>query len=72
LFPGDPATAPPHIASFVEIVRRLQAMRAGDLGERSVVRGDAARCTESAVLGGDASRLCAWLRRLIEGDTVWQ
>jgi alkanesulfonate monooxygenase SsuD/methylene tetrahydromethanopterin reductase-like flavin-dependent oxidoreductase (luciferase family) len=43
-FPGDPATAPPHIAYFVDIVRRLQSMSAGDLGERSVVTGDAERC----------------------------
>jgi alkanesulfonate monooxygenase SsuD/methylene tetrahydromethanopterin reductase-like flavin-dependent oxidoreductase (luciferase family) len=43
-FPGDPDTAPPHIAYFVDIVRRLQAMSPGDLGERSVVTGDAERC----------------------------
>jgi hypothetical protein len=42
-FPGDPATAPPHIAYFVGIVRRLQSMGAGDLGERSVVTRDAER-----------------------------
>jgi hypothetical protein len=43
-FPGDPATVPPQIDYFVEIVRRLQSMSAGDLGERSVVTGDADRC----------------------------
>ncbi len=43
-FPGDPATAPPHIAYFVEIVRRLLAMNPEDLGERSVVTGNADRC----------------------------
>jgi alkanesulfonate monooxygenase SsuD/methylene tetrahydromethanopterin reductase-like flavin-dependent oxidoreductase (luciferase family) len=43
-FPGDPATAPPHIAYFVDIVHRLQSMSASDLGGRSVVTGDAERC----------------------------
>ncbi|MPZ14620.1 MAG: LLM class flavin-dependent oxidoreductase [Chloroflexi bacterium] len=43
-FPGDPSTAPPHIAYFVDIVRRILAMRPEDLGERSIVTGDAARC----------------------------
>jgi hypothetical protein len=43
-FPSDPATAPPHIAYFVDIVRRLRSMSAGDLGERSVVTGDVERC----------------------------
>lgn len=43
-FPGDPSTAPPHIAYFVDIVRRLRSMSAGDLGERSVVTGDPERC----------------------------
>jgi len=43
-FPGDPATAPAHIAYFAEIVRRLLSMNPEDLGERSVVTGDAERC----------------------------
>jgi alkanesulfonate monooxygenase SsuD/methylene tetrahydromethanopterin reductase-like flavin-dependent oxidoreductase (luciferase family) len=43
-FPGDPATAPPHIAYFVDIVRKLLAMSPQDVGERSVVTGDAQRC----------------------------
>lgn len=43
-FPGDPKTAPPHIAYFVEIVNKLLSMKPSDLGERSVVTGDAERC----------------------------
>lgn len=43
-FPGDPATAPPHIAYFVEIVQRLLSISTADLGERSLVTGDAERC----------------------------
>ena len=43
-FPGDPATAPPHIAYFVDIVRTLLAMKPESLGERSVVTGNAERC----------------------------
>jgi alkanesulfonate monooxygenase SsuD/methylene tetrahydromethanopterin reductase-like flavin-dependent oxidoreductase (luciferase family) len=38
-FPSDPDTAPPHIRYFVDIVRRIQTMRAEDLGERSIVTG---------------------------------
>ncbi|HSF29465.1 MAG TPA: hypothetical protein VLK82_03195 [Candidatus Tectomicrobia bacterium] len=33
-----------YFAYFVAIVRRLQSMSARDLGERSVVTGDAERC----------------------------
>jgi hypothetical protein len=43
-FPGEPAPAPPHMAYFVDSVRRLRSMSAGDLGERSVVTGDAEPC----------------------------
>jgi hypothetical protein len=43
-FAGDLATAPPHIAYFVDIVHRLRSMCAGDLGERSVVTGNVERC----------------------------
>lgn len=45
-FPGDRSTAPPHIAYFVDIVDKLLSMQADDLGERSVVTGDAERCIE--------------------------
>jgi alkanesulfonate monooxygenase SsuD/methylene tetrahydromethanopterin reductase-like flavin-dependent oxidoreductase (luciferase family) len=43
-FPGDRASAPPHIAYFADIVERLQKMKAEDFGERSVVTGDAETC----------------------------
>jgi alkanesulfonate monooxygenase SsuD/methylene tetrahydromethanopterin reductase-like flavin-dependent oxidoreductase (luciferase family) len=43
-FPDDRRTAPPHIAYFVDIVERLQAMQPGDLGERSIVTGDLEQC----------------------------
>ena len=43
-FPGDRATAPPHIAYFADIVARLQNMKAEDFGERSVVTGDPETC----------------------------
>src|SRR5207237_7593440 len=45
-FPGDPKTAPPHIAYFVDIVQKLLSMSASDLGERSLVTGNADRCIE--------------------------
>src|SRR5262249_29077565 len=44
VFPGDRATAPPHIAYFADIVARLQSMKAEDFGERSVVTGDRETC----------------------------
>jgi len=43
-FPGDRASAPPHIAYFADIVERLQKMKAEDFGERSVVTGDPEAC----------------------------
>jgi alkanesulfonate monooxygenase SsuD/methylene tetrahydromethanopterin reductase-like flavin-dependent oxidoreductase (luciferase family) len=43
-FPGDRATAPPHIAYFADIVARLQRMKPEDFGERSVVTGDPETC----------------------------
>jgi hypothetical protein len=36
--------APPHIASFVDMVERLRAMQPQDLGERRIVTGDLAPC----------------------------
>ena len=45
-FPGDRSKAPPHIAYFVDIVEKLLSMKASDLGERSIVTGDAERCIE--------------------------
>jgi alkanesulfonate monooxygenase SsuD/methylene tetrahydromethanopterin reductase-like flavin-dependent oxidoreductase (luciferase family) len=45
-FPSDRAKAPPHIAYFVDIVERLMALKPSDLGERSIVTGDAERCIQ--------------------------
>ena len=53
-FPGDRATAPPHIAYFVDIVERLMAMKPEDLGERSVVSGSPDRCIEVLKKAEDA------------------
>jgi alkanesulfonate monooxygenase SsuD/methylene tetrahydromethanopterin reductase-like flavin-dependent oxidoreductase (luciferase family) len=43
-FPSDRATAPPHIAYFVDIVERLRSMKPEDVGERSIVTGDPEAC----------------------------
>ncbi|MBI3327330.1 MAG: LLM class flavin-dependent oxidoreductase [Nitrospinae bacterium] len=43
-FPDDRATAPPHIAYFVDIVERLKAMQPQDMGERSIVTGALEQC----------------------------
>ena len=45
-FPNDRATAPPHIAYFVDIVETLMRLTPSDLGDRSIVTGDPDRCTE--------------------------
>ena len=45
-FPSDRSKAPPHIAYFVDIVEKLQNLKPSELGERSVVTGDADRCIE--------------------------
>jgi alkanesulfonate monooxygenase SsuD/methylene tetrahydromethanopterin reductase-like flavin-dependent oxidoreductase (luciferase family) len=45
-FPSDRATAPPHIAYFVDIVDKLLSMEPKDLGDRSVVTGNAERVVE--------------------------
>ena len=44
--PADPSTAPPHIAYFADIVKRIQAMEPGSLRERSIVTGTAEQCVE--------------------------
>ena len=46
-FPGDPATAPPSYRYFVEIVDRLQKVRAEDLSENSVLLGTPRHITET-------------------------
>jgi alkanesulfonate monooxygenase SsuD/methylene tetrahydromethanopterin reductase-like flavin-dependent oxidoreductase (luciferase family) len=43
-FPKDPENTPPHIRYFIDIVRTLEGMQPGDLGEKSIVLGDAERC----------------------------
>lgn len=45
-FPADRSKAPPHIAYFADIVDRLMSMKPSDLGDRSVVTGDAEHCIE--------------------------
>ena len=40
-FPSDPTTAPPHIRYFVDIVEKLRSMKTEDLGEKSIIVGDA-------------------------------
>jgi hypothetical protein len=46
VLPGDRRTAPPHIAYFVDIVERLRNMKPSQLGDRSIVTGDAEHCIE--------------------------
>jgi len=46
-FPGDPATAPPSYRYFIDIVDRLNKIKAEDLTENSVLLGSAARMTET-------------------------
>lgn len=43
-FPDNRRTAPPHIAYFVDIVERLQAMTPEQFGARSIVTGDVDQC----------------------------
>jgi alkanesulfonate monooxygenase SsuD/methylene tetrahydromethanopterin reductase-like flavin-dependent oxidoreductase (luciferase family) len=46
VLPQDRSTAPPHIAYFVDIVERLRAAKPSQLGDRSIVTGDAQHCIE--------------------------
>ena len=46
VLPGDKKTAPPHIAYFVDVVERLRSMQPSQLGDRSIVTGDAGHCIE--------------------------
>ncbi|PYM17324.1 MAG: LLM class flavin-dependent oxidoreductase [Candidatus Rokuibacteriota bacterium] len=46
VLPQDRSTTPPHIAYFVDIVERLRAAKPGQLGDRSIVTGDAEHCIE--------------------------
>ena len=46
VLPGDRKTAPPHIAYFVDVVERLRSMQPSQLGDRSIVTGDAEHCIE--------------------------
>jgi alkanesulfonate monooxygenase SsuD/methylene tetrahydromethanopterin reductase-like flavin-dependent oxidoreductase (luciferase family) len=61
VLPHDRSTAPPHIAYFVEICERLRAMKPGQLGDRSIVTGDAEHCIEvlkTCEAGGLAEVIC--------------
>jgi hypothetical protein len=46
-FPGDPKTAPPSYRYFIEIVERLNKIKAEDLTENSVLLGSPAQITET-------------------------
>jgi alkanesulfonate monooxygenase SsuD/methylene tetrahydromethanopterin reductase-like flavin-dependent oxidoreductase (luciferase family) len=46
-FPGDPKTAPPSYRYFIDIVERLQKIKAEDLTENSVLLGSPARITDT-------------------------
>src|SRR3954471_11939442 len=46
-FPGDPATAPPSYRYFIDIVDRLNKIKAEDLTENSVLIGSPARMTDT-------------------------
>ena len=46
-FPGDPATAPPSYRYFIDIVDRLQKVKAEDLTENSVLLGSPAQITDT-------------------------
>ena len=45
--PGDPKTAPPSYAYFIDMVAKLQNARPEDLTENSVLLGNAARITDT-------------------------
>jgi hypothetical protein len=44
--PHDPATAPPSLAYFVDISRKIGTMKADELGDSSIATGDAEKVTE--------------------------
>jgi alkanesulfonate monooxygenase SsuD/methylene tetrahydromethanopterin reductase-like flavin-dependent oxidoreductase (luciferase family) len=46
VLPSNRRTTPPHIAYFADIVERLRAMKPSQLGDRSIVTGDAEHCLE--------------------------
>ncbi len=46
-FPGDPKTAPPSYRYFIDIVERLQKIKAEDLTENSVLIGSPAQITDT-------------------------
>jgi alkanesulfonate monooxygenase SsuD/methylene tetrahydromethanopterin reductase-like flavin-dependent oxidoreductase (luciferase family) len=46
-FPGDPKTAPPSYRYFIDIVERLQKIKAEDLTENSVLVGSPARIADT-------------------------
>jgi alkanesulfonate monooxygenase SsuD/methylene tetrahydromethanopterin reductase-like flavin-dependent oxidoreductase (luciferase family) len=46
VLPSDRSKTPPHIAYFVDIVERLRSMKPSQLGDRSIITGDAEHCIE--------------------------
>ncbi len=46
VLPNDRSKTPPHIAYFVDIVERLRGMKPSQLGDKSIVTGDAEHCIE--------------------------
>lgn len=44
--PHDLATAPPNLAYFVDIARKIETMKADELGDGSIATGDAEQVTE--------------------------
>ncbi|HLF47998.1 MAG TPA: LLM class flavin-dependent oxidoreductase [Methylomirabilota bacterium] len=46
VLPSDRSKTPPHIAYFVDIVERLRAMKPSQLGDRSIITGDAEHCIQ--------------------------
>jgi len=46
VLPTDRSKAPPHIAYFADIADRLRSMKPSQVGDRSIVTGDAEHCIE--------------------------
>ena len=46
VLPNDRSKVPAHIAYFVDIVERLRSMKPSQVGDRSIVTGDAEHCIE--------------------------
>ena len=46
VLPSNRSKTPPHIAYFVDIVERLRVMKPSQLGDRSIITGDAEHCIQ--------------------------